>query len=111
MQEVNNLLDIPNFGSEKLLILMDYPANSPAKLAAAAIWSQSDGQVSAAAVTVAAVTSCRPCLPFPHSSAGESRGHQAQAPKNGCGTRKKRLLCNHTPATNCLCFYHTNFGA
>ena len=93
--------------------LANYSANSPAKLAATtdAIWSQSGSQVSAAAVTVAAVTSGCPCSPSPHSSAGGSRGCQAQAPKSSSGAGKKKWPCNHTPATNSLCFYHTNFGA
>ena len=65
MQRVNDLLDLPNLGSEKLSVLMDnilslwpnitnFPAASPAELAADAIWSQSGGQVSAAAVSIVA---------------------------------------------------------
>ena len=43
-----------------------FPANSPAELATTTepIWSQSGSQVSAAAVTVAAVSSARPCSPI-----------------------------------------------
>ena len=107
MQKVNNLLDLPNLGSEKPWVLMDnilflwpdtttkntsklllglilhrlplqmrsqlanYPANSPAELtaAAAAIWSQSGGQVSAA-MTVAAVTSSPPRSLSPRAGLG-----------------------------------------
>ena len=149
MQKVNDLLDLPNLGSEKLSVLMDnilslwpntttkntsklllglflrrlllqmrsqlanYSANSPTELAttaADAIWSQSGGQVSAAAVTVVAVTSGRPRSPSPRSGAGGSRGRQAQALKSG-GAGKKKWPCNHTPAANGLCFYQTNFRA
>ena len=87
--------------------LANYSANSPVKLAATtdAIWSQSGSQVSAAAVTVAAVTSNHPRLPSPQAGAGGKRGCQAQAPKSGV------VACNHAPATNGLCFYHNDFRA
>ena len=126
MQKVNDLLDLPNLGSEKPSVLMDnilslwpdiatknssklllglflhrlplqmrsqlanFPANNPAELAAAAaadaIWSQSGGQVSAAAVTVAAATSGRPRSPSPRPNASGNRGRNSTpAPKCGGG--------------------------
>ena len=150
MQKVNDLLDLPNLGSEKPSVLMDnilslwpdittkessklllglflrrlplqmrsqlanFPATNPAQLAAAAdaIWSQSGGQVSAAAVTVAAATSGRPRSPSPRPNASGSRGrNQTPAPKRsggGSGGRPQKKWKDPVPG---LCFYHCNFGA
>ena len=151
MQKVNDLLDLPNLGSEKPSVLMDnilslwpdittknssklllglfprrlplqmrsqlanFPANNPAQLAAAtdAIWSQSGGQVSAAAVTVAAATSGRPRSPSPRPNASGSRGRNpTPAPKRGggggSGAARKQRWKDPVPG---LCFYHCNFGA
>ena len=122
MQKVNDLLDLPNLGCEKPLVLMDnilslwpntttkntsklllsmflrrlplqmrsqlanFPATTPAEIAADVIWSQSGGQVSAAAVTVAAATSGRPRSPSPRPNANGSRGRNSTpAPKRGGG--------------------------
>ena len=151
MQKVNDLLDLPNLGSEKPSVLMDnilslwpdtstrnssklllglflrrlplqmrsqlanFPATTPAQLAAAAdaIWSQSGGQVSAAAVTVAAATSGRPRSPSPRPNANGNRGRNSTpAPKRGSGggggAPRKQRWKDPVPG---LCFYHCNFGA
>ena len=49
--------------------LANFPATSPAELAADAIWSQSGSQVSAAEVTVAAAVASRPRSPSPRANA------------------------------------------
>ena len=128
MQKVNDLLDLPNLGSEKPSVLMDnilslwpdtttkntsklllgmflrrlplqmrsqlanFPATTPTELAAAAIWSQSGGQVSAAAVTVAAATFGRPHSPSPHPNVNGGWGRNSTpAPKcDGGASRKQR---------------------
>ena len=72
--------------------LANYPANSTAELTTAAntIWPQSGSQVSAEAVTVAAVTSGCPHSLSPCSGAVRSQGLQAQAPKSGGGAGEKK---------------------
>ena len=93
--------------------LANYPATSPAEIAAAAdaIWSHSGGQVSAAAVTIAAATSGRPRSPSPRPNVNGGRGRNSTpAPKRGGGggggARKQRA-----DAVPGLCWYHGKFGA
>ena len=91
--------------------LANYPATSPAEIAADAIWSHSGGQVSAAAVTIAAATSGRPRSPSPRPNVNGGRGRNSTpAPKRGGGggggARKQRA-----DAVPGLCWYHGKFGA
>ena len=95
--------------------LANFPATTPAKLAAAAyaFWSQSGGQVSAAAVTVVAATSGRPRSLSPHPNVNGGRGRNSTpAPKrgggDGGGASRKQRWKDPVPR---LCFYHCSFGA
>ena len=91
--------------------LANFPATTPAELAAAAdaIWSQSGGQVSAAAMTVATATSGRPHSPSPCPNAHGGRGrNQTLAPKWGGGGGAARKQKWKAPVPG-LCFYHCNF--
>ena len=89
--------------------LANFPPTTPAELAAYAIWSQSGGQVSAAAVTVVAATSSRPRSPSPRPNVNGGRGRNSTpAPKRGGGASRKQRWKDPVPG---LCWYHCNFRA
>ena len=91
--------------------LANFPATTPTELAADAIWSQSGGQVSAAAVTVAAATSGRPCSPSPRPNvSGGWACNSTLAPIRGSGGGAPRKQRWKDPVPG-LCFYQCNFGA
>ena len=86
--------------------LANFPATSPAQLAAEAIWTQSGGQVRAPKVTVAAAIASWPRLPSPCAT----EAGRLSLVRWWVGLPGNRGPCSNTPGSNGLCFYHAKYG-